>query len=118
LTEVTPGTFQHSIGVGVLADAAARATGVDPLLVRVAALYHDVGKTTRPEMFVENQREAESGGSVDAPGRGPGTAPDDVGTKWIDAGARPGDVCARRADGRSGTAQRGEPGVRVGVTRV
>lgn len=56
LTEAAPGTFQHSIGVGVLADAAARATGADPLMVRVAALYHDVGKTTRPEMFVENQQ--------------------------------------------------------------
>lgn len=55
LTEVTPGTFQHSIGVSILADAAARAVGGDALLVRVGALYHDVGKTTQPEMFIENQ---------------------------------------------------------------
>ncbi len=56
LAETAPGTFQHSIAVAILADAATRAAGGDPLLARVGALYHDVGKTVRPEMFSENQR--------------------------------------------------------------
>lgn len=51
-----PGTFQHSIQVAHLCEAAASEIGADSLLVRVAALYHDVGKTLRPEFFVENQR--------------------------------------------------------------
>ncbi len=55
LTETTPGTFQHSVTVGLLVDAAAQAVGADALLARVGALYHDVGKTERPEAFVENQ---------------------------------------------------------------
>lgn len=55
LIETAPGTFQHSVNVGILADAAARAVHADSLLVRVGALYHDVGKTNRPQCFVENQ---------------------------------------------------------------
>jgi putative nucleotidyltransferase with HDIG domain len=55
LTEHTPGTFQHSVTVGILSDAAARAIDADALLVRVASLYHDVGKLVQPEYFVENQ---------------------------------------------------------------
>ncbi len=51
----TPGTFQHSLGISILGDAAARAIGADALLVRVGALYHDVGKIGSPECFVENQ---------------------------------------------------------------
>ena len=51
----TPGTYHHSIMVGNLAEAAAEATGADPLLSRVAAFYHDIGKTRRPYFFVENQ---------------------------------------------------------------
>lgn len=50
-----PGTFQHSLQVGNLAEAAANEVGADPLLVRVGALYHDIGKTVNPEFFVENQ---------------------------------------------------------------
>jgi cyclic-di-AMP phosphodiesterase PgpH len=50
-----PGTFQHSLQVGNLAEAAANEIGADPLLVRVGALYHDIGKTLQPEYFVENQ---------------------------------------------------------------
>ena len=50
-----PGTFQHSIQVGHLSEAAAKAIGADSLLVKVGALYHDVGKTFNPEFFVENQ---------------------------------------------------------------
>ena len=51
-----PGTLQHSLQVGNLAEAAAEAIHGDPLLVRVAALYHDVGKIDNPGYFIENQR--------------------------------------------------------------
>lgn len=50
-----PGTLQHSLQVGNLAESAARRIGADPLLVKVAALYHDIGKTKNPEYFIENQ---------------------------------------------------------------
>lgn len=52
-----PGTYQHSLMVGTLAEAAAEAIHVNPLLVKVAALYHDVGKMEKPVYFVENQRD-------------------------------------------------------------
>ncbi|MGI6308304.1 MAG: HD family phosphohydrolase [Dethiobacteria bacterium] len=51
----TPGTYHHSIVVGNLAEAAAEAIKADPLLSRVAAFYHDIGKIKRPYLFVENQ---------------------------------------------------------------
>ncbi|TDY48008.1 hypothetical protein C7445_105190 [Alicyclobacillus sacchari] len=50
-----PGTYHHSLIVGNLAEAAAELVGADPLLCRVGAYYHDVGKTKRPMFFVENQ---------------------------------------------------------------
>ncbi|HVA35998.1 MAG TPA: HDIG domain-containing protein [Candidatus Dormibacteraeota bacterium] len=50
-----PGTYVHSITVGYLAEAAARAVGADPLLARVGAYYHDIGKMKRAQYFVENQ---------------------------------------------------------------
>ncbi len=50
-----PGTYHHSIMVGNLAERAAELIGADPLLVRVAAYYHDVGKLQRPWAFIENQ---------------------------------------------------------------
>lgn len=50
-----PGTFQHSVSVSVLADAAATAIRADAFLARVGALYHDVGKLKAPEYFGENQ---------------------------------------------------------------
>ncbi len=59
LTE-SPGTYHHSIIVGNLAEAAAEAVGGDNLLVRVGALYHDVGKIKRPYFFIENQLAAEN----------------------------------------------------------
>jgi putative nucleotidyltransferase with HDIG domain len=49
------GTFNHSLMVGTLADAAARAIGANPLLARAAAYYHDLGKTVNPTFFIENQ---------------------------------------------------------------
>ena len=56
--ERAPGTFQHSVSVALLAQAAAEAVGADALLVRVGALYHDVGKLDAPQFFSENQRQA------------------------------------------------------------
>ncbi|TAM58851.1 HDIG domain-containing protein [bacterium] len=50
-----PGTYVHSITVGYLAEAAARAVGADALLARVGAYYHDIGKMKRAQYFVENQ---------------------------------------------------------------
>jgi cyclic-di-AMP phosphodiesterase PgpH len=55
LSVEAPGTYHHSLMVGTLAEAAAEATGANPLLVRVAAYYHDLGKMLKPEYFVENQ---------------------------------------------------------------
>jgi len=51
----TPGTYHHSVMVGNLAERAAETIGADPLLVRVAAYYHDVGKMKNPLAFIENQ---------------------------------------------------------------
>jgi cyclic-di-AMP phosphodiesterase PgpH len=50
-----PGTNQHSHAVGRLAEDACRAIGANTLLVRIGALYHDIGKLAAPHMFVENQ---------------------------------------------------------------
>lgn len=50
-----PGTYHHSLMVGSLAEAAAETVGANPLLVRVAAFYHDLGKLPKPEYFTENQ---------------------------------------------------------------
>jgi len=50
-----PGTYHHSIIVGNLAEAAAKAISANPLLARVGAYYHDIGKMEIPEYFVENQ---------------------------------------------------------------
>jgi putative nucleotidyltransferase with HDIG domain len=55
LLQVAPGTYNHSIQMGNLAEAAADAIGANPALARVGAYYHDIGKTIRPEYFVENQ---------------------------------------------------------------
>ena len=50
-----PGTFQHSLQVMNMADAAARAIDANPLLLRVGALYHDIGKMNNPMCFIENE---------------------------------------------------------------
>lgn len=49
------GTYAHSVNVAHLAEAAARAIGANPLLARVGAYYHDIGKMAAPQYFVENQ---------------------------------------------------------------
>ena len=55
LQEKAFGTFNHSLMVGTLADAAARAIGANALLARAMAYYHDLGKTENPTYFIENQ---------------------------------------------------------------
>jgi putative nucleotidyltransferase with HDIG domain len=51
----TPGTYHHSVMVGNLAERAAETIGADPLLARIAAYYHDIGKMKNPLAFIENQ---------------------------------------------------------------
>jgi putative nucleotidyltransferase with HDIG domain len=51
----TPGTYHHALMVGNLAERAAESIGADPLLARVAAYYHDIGKLANPAAFIENQ---------------------------------------------------------------
>lgn len=55
LSEIAPGTFQHSITVGNLASEIANRIHANSLLVRTGALYHDIGKMTDPVFFTENQ---------------------------------------------------------------
>lgn len=58
LSEKAPGTFHHSLQVANLAEAAAMEIGGNALLVRVGALYHDIGKMLNPIYFTENQKTA------------------------------------------------------------
>ena len=55
LAHKAPGTFQHSLQVMNLADAAARSIDANVLLVRAGALYHDIGKIVNPQCFIENE---------------------------------------------------------------
>lgn len=55
MTEIAPGTFQHSMQVANLASEVARKIGAKTQLVRTGALYHDIGKIERPVFFTENQ---------------------------------------------------------------
>lgn len=57
LQDETPGTFHHSIQVGTLAERAADMVGADPLLARVGAYYHDIGKIENPGYYIENQQD-------------------------------------------------------------
>ncbi|MBW2091219.1 MAG: HDIG domain-containing protein, partial [Deltaproteobacteria bacterium] len=50
-----PGTYHHSVIVGIMVEAAAEAIGANPLLAKVSAHYHDIGKLKKPHYFVENQ---------------------------------------------------------------
>jgi putative nucleotidyltransferase with HDIG domain len=50
-----PGTYHHSLIVGNLSEAASEAIGADALLSRIGAYYHDIGKITKPQYFIENQ---------------------------------------------------------------
>lgn len=60
LIREAPGTYYHSVAVGNLAESAAEAIGADALLLRVAAYYHDIGKTIRPFFFTDNQSDREN----------------------------------------------------------
>ncbi len=55
-----PGTYHHSILVGILAEAAAESINANPLLARVSSYYHDIGKIKKPLYFVENQKAGEN----------------------------------------------------------
>lgn len=55
LSQEAPGTFNHSLVVGTLAEAAGNAIGANGLLCRVGAYYHDIGKLSKPQYFIENQ---------------------------------------------------------------
>ena len=55
-----PGTYHHSVVVGNLVEAAAEAINANPLLARVAAYYHDIGKASKPLYFIENQNGEEN----------------------------------------------------------
>jgi hypothetical protein len=55
LVRRAPGTHNHSITVGTIAEAAAERIGADSLLVRVGAYFHDIGKMLKPNYFIENQ---------------------------------------------------------------
>jgi len=55
LNEKAPGTFQHSMQVANLAEAAANEIGANSMLARTGALYHDIGKMLNPMYFIENQ---------------------------------------------------------------
>jgi hypothetical protein len=60
LVRRAPGTYNHSITVASIAEAAAETIGAHGLLVRVGAYFHDIGKIFKPDYFAENQREAGS----------------------------------------------------------
>ena len=67
LSDQAPGTFHHSLQVANLAEAAANEIGANTLLVRVGALYHDIGKLKQPKYFSENQIASESPHNVLTP---------------------------------------------------
>ena len=60
LAEKAPGTYHHSMAMGILAESAAEAIGAHALLARVGAYYHDIGKMEMPDYFVENQETRKS----------------------------------------------------------
>jgi len=55
VAQEAPGTYQHSLRIADMAEAAADAIGADGLLCRVGAMFHDIGKTNKPMYFIENQ---------------------------------------------------------------
>ena len=54
LSRLAPGTFAHSLKVSEIAEACAKAINVNPIIVKIGALYHDIGKMVKPKYFVEN----------------------------------------------------------------
>lgn len=59
LVQRAPGTYNHSVTVSIIAEAAAAKIGCNSLLVRVGALFHDIGKMLKPQYFIENKSENE-----------------------------------------------------------
>jgi len=55
-----PGSYNHSLMVGTLAEAAAEAVGADPLLAKTGGYYHDIGKLSKPDYFIENRGNSQS----------------------------------------------------------
>lgn len=55
LAQEAPGTYQHSLRIADMAEAAAKTIGADGLFCRVGAMYHDIGKINKPMYFIENQ---------------------------------------------------------------
>jgi putative nucleotidyltransferase with HDIG domain len=60
LSEVAPGTYQHTLNVAILAERCAIEISANPLLTRVGTYYHDIGKIPKPEYFTENQSNIEN----------------------------------------------------------
>lgn len=60
MNEVAPGTYQHTMGVALLAERCAQAIGANQLLTKVGAYYHDIGKISKAEYFTENQMDIEN----------------------------------------------------------
>jgi len=57
MSEIAPGTYQHTLSMAMLAEKCSHAIGANHLLAKVGAYYHDIGKMIKPEYFVENQLE-------------------------------------------------------------
>lgn len=60
MNEIALGTYQHTMNVALLAERCAIEIGANPLLTRVGAIFHDIGKIAKPEYFTENQKEIEN----------------------------------------------------------
>ncbi len=60
MSEIAPGTYQHTMNVARLAERCAIDIGANPLLTRVGAYFHDIGKVAKPEYFTENQQKLEN----------------------------------------------------------
>lgn len=60
MNEIAPGTYQHTMNVSLLAERCAIEIGANPLLARVGAYFHDIGKIAKPEYFTENQTNLEN----------------------------------------------------------
>lgn len=55
MSDIAPGTYQHSMNVAMLAERSAIAIGANPVYCKVSSMFHDIGKIKKPEYFVENQ---------------------------------------------------------------
>ena len=78
LARKAPGTFTHSMTIGSMVESAAEEINANPLLARVGAYYHDIGKSLDPETFVENQLNNENVHEQLKPGKSAGLIIDHV----------------------------------------